>query len=133
MAASPSVAASHASRHSEIKLLRLNAEYVDALLTADADWFERHLADDFRCILPTGDVVDREIFMSRTLQPAVRASFADEDVSVQFEGDTAIVQARAMLQQPDGSVCQNNYTHVWVGRDGRWQTLTTQITADSAQ
>ncbi len=133
MAASPSVAASHVSRHSEIKLLRLNAEYVDAIRTADADWLERHLAEDFRCILPTGDVVDRNLFMSRPLEAAVSAAFADEDVSVHFEGDTAIVRGRAVSRRPDGSECRSDFTHVWVGRDGRWQTLTTQITSDPAQ
>lgn len=129
MAASPSSTAPSPSHHSEVKLHRLNAEYVDAFLKSDTDWFDRHLATDFRCILPSGEIIDRAAFLASSAQPVAMAAFAVEDVTVQFEGDTAIVQARTVYTRHDGSSGQSRYTDVWVGRDGRWQTLTAQITA----
>lgn len=129
MAASLSALIPKPSHHSEAKLYRLNAEYVDAFLKSDTDWFDRHLATDFRCILSNGEIIDRTAFLSSSAQPVAMTTFAVEDVTVQFEGDTAIVQARTVFTRPDGSSGQSRYTDIWVGRDGRWQTLAAQITA----
>lgn len=118
-----------ASHHSEAKLRRLNAEYVDAFLKSDVDWYERHLASDFRCIAPSGAMLDRAQFLADSAQPVELNSFAVEDVTVQFEGDTAIVQARTVYETADGKRGQSQYTDVWVGRDGRWQALLAHITA----
>lgn len=120
------------SPHSEVKLRRLNAEYVEAFLKSDADWYERHLASDFRCVLPDGSMIDRTQFLADTAQPAAMKSFEVEDVAVQFEGDTAIVQARTVYEKADGTHGQNLYTDIWVGRDGHWQTLLAHITAVAA-
>ncbi|HJR72888.1 MAG TPA: nuclear transport factor 2 family protein [Luteimonas sp.] len=120
------------SHHSEIKLRRLNAEYVEAFLNSDVDWYERHLASDFRCILSDGSLIDRTRFLAETRHPTGMKSFDVEDVTVQFEGDTAIVQARTVYEKDDGGRGQNLYTDVWIGRDGRWQALLAHITAVSA-
>lgn len=119
------------SRHSEIKLRRLNTEYVEAFLNSDVDWYERHLASDFRCILPDGSLIDRARFLAETRRPAGMKAFDVEDVTVQFEGDTAIVQARTVYEKADGGRGQSLYTDVWIGRDGRWQALLAHITAVS--
>ena len=119
------------SPHSAIKLMRLNAEYVDAFLRSDIGWYERHLADDFRCILANGRIIDRAAFLADAAQPVAMASFEVEDVNVQFNGDTAIVQARTVHENPDGVRGQSRYTDIWIGRDGRWQALSAQITAVS--
>lgn len=118
------------SPHSETKLRRLNAEYVDAFLKSDIDWYERHLASDFRCILSDGSLIDRARFLEKTRHPPGVKSFDLEDVTVQFEGDTAIVQARTVYEKEDGRG-QSLYTDVWIGRDGRWQALLAHITAVS--
>lgn len=46
-------------------LARVNAEYVQAFLHADADWYREHLADDFVCIEVNGSVLDKEQFLRR--------------------------------------------------------------------
>lgn len=117
------------SPHSEVKLRRLNEEYVEAFLKSDVDWYDRHLASDFRCILSDGTMIDRAQFLADTAQPVVVNAFTVEDVTVQFEGDTAIVQARTVYEKDDGTRGQSLYTDLWVGRDGRWQTLLAHITA----
>lgn len=120
------------SQHSTAKLLRLNDEYVEAFLNSDVDWYQRHLADDFRCILPDGTIIDRDAFLADAARPVAMASFEVEDASVQFEGDVAIVQARTVQAYGDGRRGQTRYTDIWVGRDGRWQALCAQITAIAA-
>ena len=118
-----------ATPHSEIKLRRLNAEYIEAFLKSDVDWYERHLADDFRCILPNGTMSDRAQFLADSARPVAVNAFAVEDVTVQFEGDTAIVQARSAYENSDGTHGQSLHTDLWVGRDGRWQALLAHITS----
>lgn len=120
------------SRHSAAKLLRLNDEYVEAFLGSDVDWFRRHLAEDFRCILADGSIIDREAFLADAAEPVAMASFEVEDASVQFEGDVAIVQARTVQAYRDGRRARTRYTDIWVGRDGRWQALCAQITEIAA-
>jgi ketosteroid isomerase-like protein len=109
--------------------MRLNAEYVDAFLRSDIDWYQRHLADDFRCILANGTIIDRAAFLADAARPAEMASFDVLDVDVQFNGDTAIVQARTVYETSAGVRGQRRYTDIWVGRDGRWQALSAQLTA----
>jgi len=128
MSASPQLMSVHTIRSTENKLYRLNADYVAAFLASDTDWFERHLASDFRCILADGGVIDRAAFLSDTARPVAMKSFDVEDVNVQVEGEVAIVQARTVYERADGSRGQSRYTDVWIGRDGRWQTLTVQTT-----
>jgi len=129
MSAAPQLIPLHAARNTENKLYRLNADYVAAFLASDTDWFERHLASDFRCILADGDMIDRAAFLRDTACPVAMKSFDVEDVNVQVEGDVAIVQARTVFERADGSCGQSRYTDVWIGRDGRWQALTAQITS----
>jgi hypothetical protein len=117
------------THHSEIKLRRLNTEYVDAFLRSDVDWYQRHLADEFSCITAGGEVLDRAAFLADAAAPVEMNAFDVQDVSVQFFGDTAVVQARTVYERADGKRGQNRYTDVWIGRDGRWQALCAQITA----
>ncbi|MBC7990031.1 MAG: nuclear transport factor 2 family protein [Luteimonas sp.] len=128
MSASPQLMTVHAARGAENKLYRLNADYVAAFLASDIDWFERHLASDFRCILADGGVIDRAAFLSDTARPVAMKSFDVEDVNVQVEGEVAIVQARTVYERADGGRGESRYTEVWIGREGRWQTLLAQIT-----
>jgi ketosteroid isomerase-like protein len=109
--------------------MRLNAEYVDAFLHSDIDWYQRHLADDFRCILANGSIIDRAAFLADAARPVAMASFDVVDVDVQFNGDTAIVQARTVYETSVGVRGQSRYTDIWIGRDGRWQALSAQLTA----
>jgi len=117
------------THHSEIKLRRLNTEYVDAFLRSDVDWYQRHLADEFRCITASGEVLDRTAFLADAAALVEMAAFDVDDVNVEFFGDTAVVQARTVYEHADGRRGQTRYTDVWIGRDGRWQALCAQITA----
>lgn len=119
-------------QHSDIKLHRLNTEYVDAYLRSDVDWYRRHLADEFHCIAADGTVLDRDTFLAAAAAPVEMTTFEVRDVGVEFVGDTAVVQGRTEYEQADGTRGQTRYTDVWIGRDGRWQVLSAQITEDTA-
>lgn len=129
MSADISSISESAARSMENKLHRLNADYVAAFLASDSDWYERHLASDFRCILPDGSLIDRNAFIADTARPVTMASFEVEDVTVQLENGVAIVQARTIYQNNDGTHGQSRYTDIWIGRDGRWQVLAAHLTA----
>ncbi|MEP6633517.1 MAG: nuclear transport factor 2 family protein [Luteimonas sp.] len=129
MSADISSISESAARSMENKLHRLNADYVAAFLASDSDWYERHLASDFRCIFPDGGLIDRDAFIADTARPVAMASFEVEDVTVQLENGVAIVQARTVYQNNDGSRGQSRYTDIWIGRDGRWQVLAAHLTA----
>lgn len=113
------------------ELERLNAAYVRAYLESDVSWFERHLAKDFRCILSSGALIDREEFLRNVARPVAMASFDVEDVVVRFVDGVAIVQARTQYETSEGKRGGSRYVDLWVLRDGRWQTLLAQITAIS--
>ena len=117
------------THHSEIKLRRLNTEYVDAFLRSDVDWYQRHLAEEFRCITASGEVMDRDAFLADAAASVEMTVFDVEDVDVRFFGDIAVVQARTVYERADGARGQTRYTDIWIGRDGRWQALSAQITA----
>ena len=114
-------------QHSDIKLRRLNTEHVDAYLRSDVDWYRRHLAEEFRCITASGDVMDRGAFLAAAAAPVEMTAFEVRDVSVEFDGDTAVVNASTAYEQADGACGQRRYTDVWIGRDGRWQVLSAQV------
>jgi ketosteroid isomerase-like protein len=106
----------------------LNRGYVDAFLKSDAAWYREHLADDFVCIVSDGSVLDRDQFLVDAAKgPGVR-SYTLHDVKVRTYGSVAVVQARGEYTRPDGTAGQSRYIDVWVLRDGKWKTVSAQIT-----
>jgi ketosteroid isomerase-like protein len=110
------------------ELRRLNADYVASFLKSDAKRYDELLAPDFRCIAPGGQYVDRAEFLKSASEPADMESFTAEDVAIQVIGDVAVIQARTPYTRRDGRTGESRYTDIWVLRDGRWQTLSAQIT-----
>ena len=111
------------SVHAPGKLLRLDAEFLEACRHGDGDWLARHLADGFRGIAVDGTVHAREAFVAGGAETRYCAPCAVQDASVQFEGDTAIVQCTIATPASPARV-----TDIWVGREGRWQLLMSQRT-----
>jgi ketosteroid isomerase-like protein len=120
--------ASEADRSAIQTLTRLNQEYVDAFLKADAGWYRDHLADDFVCIDSTGSILDREAFLRDTAEGPGVKSYTLKEVEVRTYGSVAIVQARGEFIRPDGTTGTSRYTDVWALQDGKWKTVSAQIT-----
>lgn len=111
------------SAHAPGKLLRLDAEFLEACRQGDGDWLARHLADGFRGIAEDGTLHARDAFVAGGAETRFSAPSAVHDARVHFEGDTAIVHCT--IATPASPV---RVIDIWVGREGRWQLLVSQRT-----
>ena len=109
-------------------LLSLNRDYIDAVKRSDADWFRRMIVDDFRCSLPDGSIIDRELFLERAAQPLDISNLEVHDVEVRVIGDSAIVHARTSFSTADGRPGSGRYTDVWCRQNGRWLAAAAHFT-----
>lgn len=66
---STSVSAASAKSAGDERLRELNRGYVRSAQESDVAWFDRDLAEDFRCSNPDGSLVDREGFLKQTAAP----------------------------------------------------------------
>jgi hypothetical protein len=109
-------------------LTRLNAAYIDCVVTADADRFATILADDFVCSNPDGTLVQRDEFLRRTRSAAPLRSMAIDDVRIRVLGALAIIHARTTYVLGDGRQGAGRYTDVWAVRGGRWLAIAAHVT-----
>jgi hypothetical protein len=109
-------------------LEELNQGYVDAFLKSDAAWYRDHLADEFVCIVSDGSVLDRDQFLVDAAKGPGVKSYTLQDVKVQLYGPVALVRARGEYTRPDGTTGTSRYVDVWALRDGKWKTVSAQIT-----
>jgi len=109
-------------------LSRLNATYIDCVVTADADRFATILADDFVCSNPDGTLVDRAEFLRRTRSAAPLQSMALDDVRIRVVGSVAIIHARTSYVLGDGRPGAGRYTDVWALRGGAWLAVAAHVT-----
>ena len=93
------------------------------------------LAPEFWEVSPSGEKVTRAMVLERlAANPMIVDEYPREDTKIEVYGDTAISTGRATLKgrmpQADGTektiVRSNRYAHVWVRRDGAWQTVFAQ-------
>src|SRR5262245_61480627 len=109
-------------------LLDLNRDYIRSVQVSDVKRFAEILADDFRCSLPDGTLIDRERFLVRAARPLDIANLEVHDVEVRVMGDAAIVHARTTYTAADGQPGAGRYTDVWSRRDGRWLAVAAHFT-----
>jgi len=109
-------------------LSRLNATYIDCVVTADADRFAAILADDFVCSNPDGTLVDRDEFLRRTRAAVPLQSMAIDDVLIRVMGSVAIIHARTTYVLADGKQGAGRYTDVWALRGGAWLAVAAHVT-----
>ncbi|MBW8867777.1 MAG: nuclear transport factor 2 family protein [Acidobacteria bacterium] len=109
-------------------LTRLNAAYIDCVVTADADRFATILADDFVCSNPDGTLVDRDEFLRRTRSATRLQSMAIDDLRIRVIGSVGIIHARTTYVLGDGRQGAGRYTDVWALRGGTWLAVAAHVT-----
>jgi ketosteroid isomerase-like protein len=109
-------------------LTRLNQEYVDAFLKSDVGWYRDHLAEDFVCIVSDGSVLDREAFLRDAAAGPGVTGYILKEVRIRTYGPVAVVQARGEFTRADATTGTSRYTDVWALQDGKWKTVSAQIT-----
>jgi hypothetical protein len=106
----------------------MNNLYIDSIVRADADQFDRILADDFLCSNPDGSLVDRAEFLRRIRASTPLRYMHLEDVRIRTIADTAIIHARTTFALGDGTEGTGRYTDIWSKRDGRWLAVAAHVT-----
>ena len=91
------------------------------------------MADDF---IGTGEdgkrFTKRELLAELKSFPPRRSDRLDEnDVTIRFYGDIAIVNGSETWQDEDGKSGRNIWTDVFLKRDGKWQVVSSQDMAVS--
>ena len=113
----------------DIRILeRLNQEYVDAFMNADADWYHQHLAEDFICVESDGSVLNKTQFLSNTMKGPDVMDYKLHEVDVRLYGDAALVRATGVWIREDGSMGMSRYTDVYIKINDEWKAVSAQIT-----
>jgi ketosteroid isomerase-like protein len=109
-------------------LERLNEDYIRAYMTADVNWYEEHLADDFVCIESDGTVLNKIQFLSNVANGPDVAEYKLEEVRVRIYGSVALVQATGLFTRKDGATGVSRYTDVYAQTGEGWKAVSAQIT-----
>ncbi len=95
---------------------------------SDVAWFDRNLAEDFRCSNPDGSIVDRAGFLEQTARPVTISDLQAGDVEIRLMGDFAIIHATTSYALADGAAKRGRYTDVWTNQSGRWLCVSAHVT-----
>ena len=113
----------------EDAIRELNAGYVRAFMKSDAEWYDRHLTPDFKCILTSGAVIDRATFVANARKEHTTVSYELSEVEIRVYGDAALASALGTWKRKDGTTGQTRYVDVWIRKDGAWKAASAQLTA----
>lgn len=112
----------------ESMLAQLNAAYIASFLNSDVGWYDRHLAEDFVCILSDGTVLDRRGFLENTARGPNVTDYVLEQVRIRIFGDAALVHGTGRFTGKDGTRGISRYTDVYARVEGAWRGVAAQIT-----
>ena len=109
-------------------------QWDEAYARRDGEALNQILAREFSFTSPTGQVVNRSLYLSANLKApdiAIETPINSDDVQVHVYGGTAVVTSvaaqRGQRFNRDPKV-RYRYTDVWVKRGGRWQAVASQAT-----
>lgn len=117
----------------EREIRALEAAVSRAVVQADREFFEKHLADDFTHTSHSGRFVNRVQWLEG-IKPgrSLYKSYDVEDLVVRIYRDTAVATGRSA---PTGTNSRGEpitgkyrFTRVWVKREGKWQVVAFQGT-----
>jgi ketosteroid isomerase-like protein len=119
---------SNGTERDQARLRHLNEQYIDAVMQANVNWYQQHLAEDFVCIDSEGTVFDKPAFLEHTSRGPYVSNYKLEDVTVRIYGETALVQATGLFTRKDGAPGMCRYTDAYVRSGDDWKVVSAQIT-----
>ena len=117
-------------------VLELDRALIDALFKKDRTTFEPLLADDYVYIHSNGTVASREEEIAQTMASDVKWTASNlSGLKIRVYGDAAIITGTLThTGSAKGYVGGARLvTHLWVKRNGRWQTVGGQSTVVPAK
>ena len=117
-------------------VLKLDRALIDALFKKDRTAFEPLLADDYVYIHSNGTVANREEEIAQTMASDVKWTASNlSGLKIRVYGDAAIITGTLThTGSAKGYVGGARLvTHLWVKRNGRWQTVGGQSTVVPAK
>ena len=118
------LAASSALADDVDEIRRLDKEITLATWPADAQWFEKNVADDYVLIAPNGIVRTRIDVIRELATPGLKMDpYEPLEVQIRIYGDAAIVTGRILQRFTLGRIRYANdlrYTDMWVKKKGKW-------------
>jgi ketosteroid isomerase-like protein len=116
----------------EQAVLKLDQEWADALLKADAAKLDTLCAEAAIYVLSSGVVVGKTAYISSLKAGAMQYQAINRtEVQATVTGDTAVVTSRAAIKVKSGtavSTLDARMVHVYARLNGRWQLLVHQTT-----
>jgi ketosteroid isomerase-like protein len=115
------------SESAEQELITLENEWADAWVKRDVAFFDRIMADDYTWTSPWGEVLTKahNLALVKSGEDVIK-SWVLADIEVRVYGDAAVVSGRDTIKETykgEDVSSQNQWTHTWVKRAGRWQCV----------
>ena len=112
-------------------ILQIENDWAQAMVDGDGAWFKKTLTDDFKNVLPEGQVWDRDKFADAWTTGLIDCSKSEiEELDVRFFGDTAIVIGQGKVAGiASGKTFEHTekWTDVYVKRDGGWKSVSCHV------
>ena len=116
------------------QILQLERDWTHSFVSMDIAANERILADDFIGTEPAGRRVKKSDILAelKTGEPLESAHLNEDDVTIRFFGETAVVNGSSTWQRKsdakNGHYMMGRYiwTDVFVKRKGKWQVVASQ-------
>ena len=116
----------------EKQMLKLEDDWVRALVTHDRDVSDKIVAPGFTFIEPDGTVKNRaEYLADRSGNEAETESFQNDQLKVEVFGNSALASGLAtIIERRDGKRYRFSlrWKELWRKESGRWQVLVSQAT-----
>jgi ketosteroid isomerase-like protein len=103
-----------------------------AIVAKNTQAVAANMADDFRQIRSSGDVVDKQTFLRDITSPELTSDpYTVEDFDVRILGDTALLSGTTRMTgryRSEAFATHYRYIDIYVRRGGTWRVVSVQIT-----
>jgi ketosteroid isomerase-like protein len=114
------------------EVARLNRQWMQAYVDRDAEFLERHLADDYSSTFPDGTVLDKKSEIESMQSGAVAISaMQPNEMTVRIYGEVAVITGQSTIRATVGhqeTTGDFRFTDVWTKRGNIWQAVASQVT-----
>ena len=110
------------------QILQIERDWIQSFVTMDVAANERIVADDFLGTEPDGKRITKADIVAEVKTGEALASnhLNEDDVTIRFYGQTAVVNGSESWKQKDGKTGRFIWTDIFVKRNGKWQVVASQ-------